>query len=217
MFESAASCPLSTQNDPSSVRILRPSAKVGPEPIIPTLLTEPELPPRCVFGVALETLREGGQMFCGIPFVLRDMVKFLDKNGNLDSSLLLFSFQCYLTFLFSVFHSLKMQSTLMIKLTESVCFLVTGMEHRGLFRLCGSAMKTKQLRQRWDRGERVDLEQDQDVHTVASLLKLFLRELPSPLVPEHQRKQLVLSITGTTKRTRNWHCILGNVIIEMFF
>lgn len=71
------------------------------------------------------------------------------------------------------------------------------MEHRGLFRLCGSVVRTRQLRQRWDGGERVDLEQEGDVPTVASLLKLFLRELPSSVVPEHQRKQLVLSFIGT--------------------
>lgn len=75
------------QNDASSVRILRPSAKVSPEPIVPTLDSEPELVTRCVFGVALEKLREDGQMVRGIPNVLRDMVEFLDKNGKLATSL----------------------------------------------------------------------------------------------------------------------------------
>lgn len=70
------------QSDVSSVRIVRPSAKISPEPFIPTLVTEPEEAPRCVFGVALETLREEGQMVCGIPLVLRDMVDYLDRNGN---------------------------------------------------------------------------------------------------------------------------------------
>ncbi|XP_070697691.1 protein FAM13A-like [Pempheris klunzingeri] len=140
------------QNDPSSVRILRPSAKVSPEPIAPTLVSGPEQAAKCVFGVPLDTLREDGQTVRGIPLVLRDMVEFLDKNG---------------------------------------------MHHRGLFRLCGSVVRTRQLRQRWDRGERVDLELEQDVPTVASLLKLFFRELPTPIVPEPQRKQLVLSLTGS--------------------
>lgn len=70
------------------------------------------------------------------------------------------------------------------------------MHHRGLFRLCSSVVRTRQLRQRWDRGERVDLEHEGDVPTVASLLKLFLRELPTPIVPEPQRKQLVSRLTG---------------------
>lgn len=72
----------SMQSDPTSVRILRPSAKVSPEPISPTLVSELELAARCVFGVALDTLREDGQMVCGVPLVLRNMVEFLDKNGN---------------------------------------------------------------------------------------------------------------------------------------
>ncbi|XP_059215411.1 protein FAM13A-like [Centropristis striata] len=148
-----ASASVSLCTDASSVRILRTSAKVSPEPTVPTLVSQPELSVRCVFGVAFETLREDGQMICGIPVVLRDVVEFLDKNG---------------------------------------------MHHRGLFRLCGSVVRTRQLRQRWDHGERVDLEHEADVPTAASLLKLFLRELPSPLVPELQRKQLVLGLTGST-------------------
>lgn len=74
--------------------------------------------------------------------------------------------------------------------------LTSGLHHRGLFRLCGSAVRTRQLRQRSDCGERVDMEHEGDVPTVASLLKLFLRELPIAIVPEPQRKQLVLSLKG---------------------
>ncbi|XP_068597108.1 protein FAM13C-like [Brachionichthys hirsutus] len=146
-----ASASLSLCKDSSSVRILRPP-KIRPEPITSTLVTEPELAARCVFGVALETLREDGQMMCGIPLVLRDMVAFLDN---------------------------------------------TGLHRRGLFRLCGSVVETRQLRQRWDSCKRVDLD-EQEVPTVASLLKLFLRELPTPIVPESHRKQLLQSLTGRT-------------------
>ncbi|KAM9365206.1 protein FAM13A-like [Pholidichthys leucotaenia] len=146
-----ASASLSLCSDPSSVKILRPSAKVSPEPVSPTPDSVPSVPPRCVFGVALEALREDRQMVCHVPHVLRDMVEYLDKHG---------------------------------------------MHHRGLFRLCGSVVRTRQLRERWDCGERVSLEHEGDVPTVASLLKLFLRELPVPIVPEPQRKQLVLCLSG---------------------
>ncbi|XP_035029084.2 protein FAM13B [Hippoglossus stenolepis] len=153
-------------NDPSSVRILRPSAKVNPQLPAPTLDSEPEVAASCVFGVALETLREEGQMVCGVPLVLRDMVEFLERNG---------------------------------------------LHHRGLFRLCSSVARTRQLRQLWDHGERVGLEEEADVPTVASLLKLFLRELPTPVVPEPQRQQLLLSLSGYAEEAELNQSLMGKL------
>ncbi|XP_036071565.1 protein FAM13A isoform X2 [Oryzias melastigma] len=143
-----AGASISLCTDPSSVRILRPNAKVSP-----AVVSVPEAPPTSVFGVTLETLRENEQMICGIPLVLRDMVEYLDTNG---------------------------------------------LHQKGLFRLSGSMLRTRQLRLRWDQGERVDLVHEADVPTVASLLKLFLRELPVPIVPEPHRKELILSLRGQT-------------------
>jgi hypothetical protein len=54
----------------------------------------------------------------------------------------------------------------------------------GLFRLSGSLTEVKALREKFDRGEVVDfgnLEHVKSPHTVASLLKMWLRELPEPL------------------------------------
>lgn len=64
------------------MKILRSTAKVSPEPIISTLVIESESMPSCVFGVALETLKEDGQMVSGIPLVLKDIVEYLNINGN---------------------------------------------------------------------------------------------------------------------------------------
>ncbi|EGC28806.1 hypothetical protein DICPUDRAFT_159700 [Dictyostelium purpureum] len=58
-----------------------------------------------------------------------------------------------------------------------------GLKVEGLFRLSGANSQIKSLRQGFDQGEDVDLEDVEDVHTVAGLLKLYLRELPSPLFP----------------------------------
>uniref|UniRef100_A0A3B3Z6D9 Rho-GAP domain-containing protein n=1 Tax=Periophthalmus magnuspinnatus TaxID=409849 RepID=A0A3B3Z6D9_9GOBI len=128
------------QSDASSVKVLRSTAKVSPEPLVSNRTEVGS-----VFGVALETLKEDGQMVCGVPAVLKDMVEYLNNNG---------------------------------------------LQHRGLFRLCGSVVRMRTLKQRWDRGERVDLQNDGDISTVASLLKLFFRELPIPIVPEsHQNLQ----------------------------
>lgn len=179
------------------MRILMPRAKVSPAPIALTLGSEPEVASRCVFGVALETLRKDQQMVCGIPLVLRDMVEFLDKNGKSETQASdVLSFLLLILFS-SVFFISQLKSVLTCLCTYINASLITGMHHRGLFRLCGSVLRTRQLRQRWDCGERVDLEQEGDVPTVASLLKLFLRELPCAIVPEPQRKQFVLSLSGT--------------------
>lgn len=82
-----------TKNDHSSVRILRPCPKVSPELTSPTLVSQPALVGRSVFGVALEILREEGQMACGVPFILRDMVEFLDKHGK-DAAVVNFTRVC---------------------------------------------------------------------------------------------------------------------------
>ncbi|XP_055018418.1 protein FAM13A-like [Boleophthalmus pectinirostris] len=151
-----STCDKVISSDSSSVKVLRSSAKVSPEPLVSTR-TEPDSRTSSVFGVALETLKEDGQMVCGIPAVLRDMVEYLNNNG---------------------------------------------LQHRGLFRLCGSVVRMRTLKQRWDKGERVDLQNDGDIPTVASLLKLFFRELPVPIVPETLRKQLICCLKGNTDDSR---------------
>ncbi|KAF5894279.1 protein FAM13A-like [Clarias magur] len=57
-----------------------------------------------------------------------------------------------------------------------------GLQQSGVFRVCGSVPRCRTLRVCLDRGEYVDLERV-DVPTVATLLKLYLRELPSGLIP----------------------------------
>ncbi|RKP15189.1 hypothetical protein BJ684DRAFT_14532 [Piptocephalis cylindrospora] len=57
-----------------------------------------------------------------------------------------------------------------------------GLDVEGIFRRSPSSSALKAARGGYDRGERVDLE-EYDEHVAAVLLKLFLRELPSPLFP----------------------------------
>ncbi|XP_041115695.1 protein FAM13A-like isoform X3 [Polyodon spathula] len=57
-----------------------------------------------------------------------------------------------------------------------------GLQQEGLFRVNGNVKVVDQLRQRYESGEDVDLVQDGDVCSVASLLKLFLRELPDGVI-----------------------------------
>uniref|UniRef100_A0A3B4U165 Si:ch211-247j9.1 n=1 Tax=Seriola dumerili TaxID=41447 RepID=A0A3B4U165_SERDU len=58
-----------------------------------------------------------------------------------------------------------------------------GLHEVGLFRQPGQASLVKELQQAFDSGERPSFDSSTDVHTVASLLKLYLRQLPEPLVP----------------------------------
>ncbi|XP_036430869.1 protein FAM13A isoform X3 [Colossoma macropomum] len=57
-----------------------------------------------------------------------------------------------------------------------------GMEQEGLFRVSGSVRAVDSLKQKLDSGEDLDLQQEAEVCTVASLLKQYLRELPEGLV-----------------------------------
>ncbi|XP_025978237.2 protein FAM13C isoform X8 [Dromaius novaehollandiae] len=62
---------------------------------------------------------------------------------------------------------------------------VFGLERVGIFRINGSVNKIKELKQKYNQGEKVDLINDGDVDSVASLLKLFLKELPVAVFPDH--------------------------------
>ncbi|XP_034738935.1 protein FAM13B isoform X4 [Etheostoma cragini] len=53
----------------------------------------------------------------------------------------------------------------------------------GLFLVNGNAERVDWLRQRYDSGEEVELEKDADLASVVSLLRLFLQELPEPVIP----------------------------------
>ncbi|XP_027524885.1 rho GTPase-activating protein 25 [Corapipo altera] len=67
-----------------------------------------------------------------------------------------------------------------------------GLSEEGIFRLPGQDNLVKQLRDAFDAGERPSFDRDTDVHTVASLLKLYLRELPEPVVPWAQYEDFLL-------------------------
>ncbi|KAG7325447.1 hypothetical protein KOW79_011763 [Hemibagrus wyckioides] len=58
-----------------------------------------------------------------------------------------------------------------------------GLDEEGLFRMPGQANLVKELQDAFDCGEKPQFDCNTDVHTVASLLKLYLRELPEPVIP----------------------------------
>ncbi|XP_030627503.1 rho GTPase-activating protein 22 isoform X2 [Chanos chanos] len=58
-----------------------------------------------------------------------------------------------------------------------------GLNEEGLFRMPGQANLVKELQDAFDCGDKPLFDSNTDVHTVASLLKLYLRELPEPVIP----------------------------------
>ncbi len=61
--------------------------------------------------------------------------------------------------------------------------ICAGLREVGIFRLPGQASQIQCLKDLYDSGSQQDFTGPEDVHTVASLLKLYLRELPEPVVP----------------------------------
>ncbi|KAI0482644.1 hypothetical protein GGR56DRAFT_200214 [Xylariaceae sp. FL0804] len=72
----------------------------------------------------------------------------------------------------------------------------------GIFRLSGSNIVIKQLRERFNTEGDVNLLTDEtyyDIHAVASLLKLYLRELPSTILT----RELHMKFAGVTEMTQH--------------
>lgn len=67
----------------------------------------------------------------------------------------------------------------------TICvFLSSGhLDLEGLFLVNGNAERVDWLRQRYDSGEEVELEKEADLASAVSLLRLFLQELPEPVIP----------------------------------
>jgi len=57
-----------------------------------------------------------------------------------------------------------------------------GVTEEGIFRLSGSATDIQKMREQFDLGQDYDVRSCLNPHTVAGVLKLFLRELPVPLL-----------------------------------
>ncbi|XP_041072194.1 protein FAM13A isoform X2 [Carcharodon carcharias] len=66
-----------------------------------------------------------------------------------------------------------------------------GLEQEGLFRVNGSVRVVERLKQVYDAGAKPNLVREADVCSVASLLKLFLRELPDSLIVSRLHSQFM--------------------------
>ncbi|XP_075868453.1 protein FAM13B isoform X3 [Nelusetta ayraudi] len=61
----------------------------------------------------------------------------------------------------------------------------------GLFLVNGNAERVDWLRQRYDSGEEVELEKEADLASAVSLLRLFLQELPEPVIPTEIQRHIL--------------------------
>ncbi|XP_076826162.1 uncharacterized protein LOC143473090 isoform X3 [Clavelina lepadiformis] len=77
-----------------------------------------------------------------------------------------------------------------------------GLDEEGIFRLPGHANEVKDLQDAYDMGERPMFPKATDVHTVASLLKGYLRELPEPVIP-FERYDALLEAAKISQRDDN--------------
>ncbi|CAK6432977.1 unnamed protein product [Pipistrellus nathusii] len=66
-----------------------------------------------------------------------------------------------------------------------------GLTQEGLFRVNGNVKVVEQLRLKFESGAPVELREDGDVCAAASLLKLFLRELPESVIPAALRPRFL--------------------------
>lgn len=77
---------------------------------------------------------------------------------------------------------------------EWCCTQIEAEEGRdGIYRLSGQASHIQALKQQFDSGEVPASMHSRDLHAVASLLKLYFRELPSSLLPAHLYSHLLLA------------------------
>ncbi|MCP9257641.1 N-chimaerin [Dirofilaria immitis] len=71
-----------------------------------------------------------------------------------------------------------------------------GLRAEGIYRVSGSHEQMERLRRQFDTLHKVDLSTVEDIHTVAGLLKLYLRLLPQQLVPFSVYRSLLTAYTN---------------------
>nr|XP_020457207.1 rho GTPase-activating protein 22-like isoform X2 [Monopterus albus] len=83
---------------------------------------------------------------------------------------------------------------------QCVCFIREhGLKEEGLFRAPGQTNHVRELQDAFDHGEKPVFDSTTDVHTVASLLKLYIRELPEPIIPFSKYTQFLSCAQLLTK------------------
>lgn len=128
-----------------------------------------------MFGQPLPNVirRDGSQ----IPYCIETCIEFLQTNNGVVSPPL------------SSLTPLRLTPSLgngPILLLSSSSFLVTAAhEEEGIFRRSGSKIHVMAIKEQFDKNEHIDMVDFGDPHVIAGVIKLFLQELPEPLIPFH--------------------------------
>ncbi len=71
-----------------------------------------------------------------------------------------------------------------------------GLDLEGIFRVTGTQTEIEEFKDEFDTTGKCDLSRCRDVHAVAGLLKLYLRELPEPLLTFDRYPDFIKSSKG---------------------
>uniref|UniRef100_UPI00398EFAA9 rho GTPase-activating protein 6-like n=1 Tax=Pristiophorus japonicus TaxID=55135 RepID=UPI00398EFAA9 len=74
-----------------------------------------------------------------------------------------------------------------------------GLQTVGIFRVGSSKKRVRQLRDEFDQGLEVILDDEHSVHDVAALLKEFLRDMPDPLLPRELYTAFINTVSMNQK------------------
>lgn len=89
-----------------------------------------------------------------------------------------------------------------------LCVFTGELGLEGLFLVNGNAERVEWLRQRYDSGEEVNLEKEADLASAVSLLRLFLQELPEPIIPADLQTHILHLYQG--------ECLLYHIFLSFF-
>ena len=63
-----------------------------------------------------------------------------------------------------------------------LCVYTVDLEEQGMYRVSGLTSEILELKDRFDGGDKIDFARYTDISVVCGIVKLYLRELPIPLV-----------------------------------
>uniref|UniRef100_UPI0037E7BFF7 rho GTPase-activating protein 6-like isoform X1 n=1 Tax=Semicossyphus pulcher TaxID=241346 RepID=UPI0037E7BFF7 len=86
-----------------------------------------------------------------------------------------------------------------------------GLQTVGIFRVGSSKKRVRQLREEFDRGVDVQLDEEHSIHDVAALLKEFLRDMPDPLLT----KELYTAFINTTLLDHDEQQIVSQLLVYL--